>query len=71
MGQEGSVEQLRHLRLPVIDSNPGIEWLECPALVDLDLVYLLVQPESAPNKLYERLEPCLLRFRCYGVYGSI
>ena len=44
-------EQLRHLRLQVIDFNPGIEWLECPVLVDLDLVYLLVQPEKRSQQI--------------------
>jgi hypothetical protein len=40
---------------------PWIEWLECPALVDLDLTYQLNKYVS--NAAYVRLEACLLRFK--------
>lgn len=39
---------------------PWIKWLECPALVDLDLSYQLNKYVS--HETYARLEACLLRF---------
>jgi hypothetical protein len=63
-------ELLRHLRLEISkeawsnQSNSESVWierLECPALVDLDLVY---RPRNCrSNAAHIRLEACLLRFR--------
>ena len=61
--------QLRHLRLCVCNAgwpngstlrSPLIEWLECPALVDLFLVYELIDEPS--EEMYPQLEARLLRF---------
>lgn len=63
-------ELLRHLCLqvsyadwsaPFSSEYPWVEWLECPALVDLDLTYELNTYMS--NTTYGRLEACLLRFK--------
>jgi hypothetical protein len=54
-------ELLQYLSLQITNSNPAIEWLECPALVGLDLAYSLVPSEN--TYVYERLEACLLRFK--------
>ena len=63
-------ERLRHFRIHISNADQPtrsssysswIEWLECPALVDLDFVYRLKR--YSPNELYRRLEACLLRFR--------
>jgi len=57
-------ELLRHLHLDMdefgeSDSDSSwMEWVECPALVDLDLVH----NEIAFNKAYAHIEACLLRF---------
>ena len=61
--------QLRHLRLRVSNGDwhnrsmlrsPWIEWLECPALVGLYLVYDLIDKPS--EEMYPQLEARLLRF---------
>ena len=63
-------ELLRHLCLQVSYVDWGgefspeylwVEWLECPALVDLDLTYQLNRYVS--NATYARLEACLLRLK--------
>jgi len=63
-------ELLRHLRLKIGHPyftgtytliQPWIEWLECPALVDLDLVHTLAFYPS--GNIYVHLEACLLRFK--------
>jgi len=63
-----SFERLRHLRLCVSNAqwaegsmlkSPWIEWLECPVLEDLYLVYELNQYPSI--EMYPQLEACLLR----------
>jgi hypothetical protein len=63
-------ELLRHLHLNISHGDwseesssafAWVEWLGCPALVDLDLVYSLRLYTS--NETYPRLEACLLRFR--------
>jgi len=62
-----SFERLRHLRLCVYNTqwaegsmlkSPWLEWLECPVLVDLYLVY-----EEPSIEMYPQLEACLLCFR--------
>jgi len=66
---------LRHLRLSVSNAHwpvgstlesPWIEWLECPALLDLYLVYELNQTPS--KEMYPQLETCLL---CLGTLRSL
>jgi len=63
-------KQLRHLRLRVYNArwasgsmlkSPWLEWLECPVLVDLYIIYELNQHRSM--EIYPQLEACLLRFR--------
>jgi len=63
-------ERLRHLNLDISNAEwpkgssskrLWIEWLECPALADLDLVHRSSQCPS--NEVHIRLEACLLRFR--------
>jgi hypothetical protein len=70
--REVRFELLQHLRLDIsykpqskpmrFTSEPLlVEWLECPALLDLDLSYFIHQ--EASRELYVRLEAGLLRFR--------
>ena len=63
-------ERLRHLYLRISDANSNrvstpisscIEWLECPALVDLHLFYFL--NEQLSEEMYPQLEASILRFR--------
>jgi len=60
-------ERLRYLRLSISNTHwaggsilesPWIEWLMCPVLVDLYLVY-----EEPSIEMYPQLEACLLRFK--------
>ena len=63
-------ERLRHLHLEIsnhhwhvgpILASPWIEWLECPALVNLYLSYSLLGGPC--EEMYLQVEACLLRFR--------